>query len=90
MNPVIIAALCVQAFVSRISRLAGALLGYAITTGILIWGLNAYGEGQQIALFGIPVSQGMFVAACIFWYGYDTKHLLAVRQAGVAPAKVPG
>ena len=55
-NPVIIIAVIIQALVTKFSRIAGAVMGYLITTGILLWGLSLYREGDQIAFFGIPLS----------------------------------
>ena len=75
LNPIIIAAIVIQAFISGISRLAGAIAGYLITTGIFIWGLTVYNAGDVITLFGIPLTQQVFIFACIFWYGLDTYEL---------------
>ena len=79
-NPVIIGAIVVQAIISRFSPIAGAIAGYLVTTGILLWGISAYADGLQIALFGIPLSENVFIFACLVWYGFDTKELLAARK----------
>jgi hypothetical protein len=79
-NPVIIIAVIIQSVVAKSSRIAGAIIGYVITTGILLWGISLYGEGNQIALFGIPLSEPIFFIACLVWYGFDTKEFLAARQ----------
>ena len=63
-NPVIIVAIIVQSLVSKVDRIAGAVLGFLITTGIFLWGLSVYAEGNQIALFTIPLSQPVFLIAC--------------------------
>jgi hypothetical protein len=76
-NPVIIFAIIIQSFVAKFSRIAGAVLGYIITTGILLWGISIFGEGSQIALFGIPLSEPVFFIACLVWYAFDTKELVA-------------
>ena len=80
-NPIIIAALIAQAVISKASHLAGALTGYLITTGILIWGLSVYSAGDFIALFGISLSQQAFLIACLVWYGFDTYDLLNCKAA---------
>jgi len=85
-NPIIIVALIIQAAISRASHLAGSIAGYLITTGILIWGLGAYSDGDFIALFGIVLSKQAFIIACLVWYGYDTYELLA---GGSAQTEVP-
>ena len=84
-NPVIIIAIIIQALVTKFSRIAGAVMGYLITTGILLWGLSLYNEGDQIAFFGIPLSEPIFIILCIVWYGFDTRDFLAARKgaAGV-------
>jgi hypothetical protein len=79
-NPVIIAAIVVQGFISKTSKIAGAVVGYVITTGIMVWGLSLYGDGSQIALFGIPLSEEAFIIACLVWYGFDTKVFIAAKQ----------
>jgi hypothetical protein len=84
-NPVIIVAILVQALVARASRKAAAVLGYLITTGILIWGVSVYGDGGQIALFGIAVSEPVFLIACLVWYGFDTNEFI---NAGKQPVKI--
>ena len=83
-NPVIFAAIIIQYVVSKSSRIAGAVIGYAITTGILLWGISLYGEGKQIALFGIPLSGSIFLLACLVWYGLDTRELLAAKEKPIA------
>jgi len=74
-NPVIIVAIIVQGIISKVSHLAGCIAGYLITTGILLWGLSVYSDGDFIALFGIPLTKPVFLFACVFWYGYDTYEL---------------
>lgn len=80
-NPVIIAAILVQSFISRGSRIAGAVAGFAITTGILFWGLSVYDRGNQIAFAGFPISEGFFLLSCMVWYGFDVKGFLGAQQA---------
>ena len=80
MNPVIIGAIVVQFLVAKASRIAGAIMGYLITTGVLIWGLSLYADGDQIAFVGIPLSQPVFIIACLVWYGFDTKEFVAARK----------
>ena len=77
MNLVILFALMVQGAVAKSSHVAGALVGYLITTGILIWGLSVYGSGGYIEFFSITLSQPVFIGACLIWYLFDTKELLA-------------
>jgi transcription elongation factor Elf1 len=74
-NPVIIGALVVQAIVRNISKIAGAMFGYIITTGILIWGLSVYAEGNIITWFSIPLSKQIFLYAVFAWYWLDTNEL---------------
>jgi hypothetical protein len=79
-NPVIIGVIVLQAIISRFSPVVGAIAGYLVTTGILLWGFSAYTDGLQIALFGIPLSDNAFIIACLVWYGFDTKEFLAARK----------
>lgn len=79
-NPVIIVAIILQSFISRASRLAGAIAGYVITTGIMLWGLTVYGDGYRMAFFGIPLPVEGFVILCLVWYGFDTRELLKARK----------
>jgi len=86
---VIIGGLFLQSVVAQISRVAAAVVGYAITTGVLIWGLSVYKESDSfeehfVTIFGIELSQSVFVVLCLAWYGFDTWHLVAAtmeRQA---------
>lgn len=82
LNPIIIIALVLQAVISKASHLAGAIAGYLITTGILIWGLGTYSDGDFIALFGITLSKQAFIIACLVWYGFDTFELLGGKSEG--------
>lgn len=80
MNLIILVAIVAQSYISKTSRMAGAVVGYLITTGILLWGLSLYNAGSGIALFFIPLSKPMFLVACLAWYGFDTRALLRARQ----------
>ena len=79
-NPVVIVAIIVQSLVAKASRIVGSIIGYIITTGILLWGISVYGQGDQITLFGIPLSQPAFLFACLVWYGLDTREFMAARK----------
>lgn len=83
LNPVIIIALIIQALISRASHLAGSIAGYLITTGILIWGLGLYSDGDAIAIFGIVLSKPAFIISCLIWYGFDTYELSKGRPVEV-------
>ena len=83
-NPVIVGALLVQAGISRVSRVAGAVTGFVITTGILVWGLAAYGEGNVITFIGIPLSQQVFLGLCMMWYFFDAKEFAAAQRSSAA------
>jgi len=78
-NPIIVVAIIGQRFISKASPMAGAIAGYAITTGILLWGCSLYSEGLQIGFFGIPLSQSAFLVLCLVWYCFDTRELVAAR-----------
>jgi hypothetical protein len=87
-NPAIIVAVLVQMVVSRVSRIAGAVFGFLITTGILIWGLMVYAAGGQITFLTIPLSLPIFVVACLVWFGFDTRELVLATRARAARARV--
>ena len=76
MNFVILAAIIVQAIISRISLLAGSAVGFIIVIGILIWGLGAYSDGNTIAIVGIELSKTIFVVGCVIWLAIDSFELL--------------
>jgi len=69
---IILIGIMAQIFISNRSRKNGALVGYGITTIILIWGLQAYSTGYIMTMFSIPLSFGAFIIACLIWYGFDT------------------
>jgi hypothetical protein len=82
-NPFIIGAIIVQIVIARISRIAGALAGFLITTGILIWGLSVYEHhGYHIVFFFIPLSKLFFIIICLAWYVFNTVEFVnAIRSA---------
>jgi hypothetical protein len=75
-NPIIIVAVLIQFVVGRISRLLGAILGFLITTGILIWGVMIYGAGGQISFATFPLPFPIFILACLVWYVFDVRELM--------------
>jgi hypothetical protein len=79
-NPAIVIAILIQSYVARASRIAGAIVGYIVTTGILIWGLAVYAEGNYITLFGAELSQPVFLLACLIWYAFDTREFLGAQK----------
>ncbi|MFQ5602748.1 MAG: hypothetical protein ACE5HS_05715 [bacterium] len=80
MNPAIIIAIVIQSLIARASRMAGAIVGFLITTGIFIWGLGLYTDGDAIAFIGIELSQPVFVVACLIWYGFDAAEFIKARN----------
>src|SRR5215467_14248615 len=85
-NPIVIIAIIAQGMIARSNRMAGAIAGYVLTTGILVWGLSLYSAGSGIALLGIPLSQPVFLVVCVVWYAFDTKAFFAARKAAAARA----
>jgi hypothetical protein len=79
-NPMIIVAIIIQYVVAKSSRKAGAIVGFVITIGILLWGISVYGEGGEIELFGISLSEPIFYIACLVWFGFDTMEFLAAQK----------
>ena len=67
-NPVIGFAILAQALVTHSSRLVGSIVGFAITTGVLVWGLGLYWEGSAVALLGFSMTESTFLIACGVWY----------------------
>jgi len=80
MNPGILVAVIIQFLISRASRMTGAIAGYLITTGIFIWGMSVYSDGDAVAILRIPLSQFVFIFACLIWYGFDTSELIKARK----------
>ena len=82
-NWAVVVAVLIQAVVARVSRLLGAILGFLITTGILIWGVMIYGAGGQIAFATFPLPFPIFILACVIWYVFDVRELVvALRVKG--------
>ena len=91
MNPIIIIAIIAQSFISRTSRMAGAIVGFVITTGIFLWGLSLYSAGSGIIFFAIPLSEGAFIAVCVVWYAFNTRAFLRARKPAVPqPSQISG
>lgn len=79
-NPIIIIAILAQSFISRSSRIAGAIAGFVITTGIFLWGLAVYADGSQITFFAVPLPEGVFIVLCLVWYVFDTRAFLRAKK----------
>jgi len=86
MNPIIIIAIIAQSFIAKTSRMAGAIVGYLITTGIFLWGLSLYSQGSEIVFFMIPISEPVFIGLCAVWYFFDTRAFLRARRISRPPA----
>lgn len=78
MNLVILGAIVAHIVISSIHPLAGAILGFVLTTAVLLWGLSIYAGGGVIAFFAWPVSQAVFIGLCALWYVWD---VVALRRA---------
>lgn len=85
-NPIIVGGVLLQGLIRRASRTAGALAGFLITTGILFWGLGAYAEGHMMTLFGLTLSEPVFLGLCVLWFIFDAAELYEARKVahGVA------
>ncbi|MCX6032107.1 MAG: hypothetical protein NT169_22770 [Chloroflexi bacterium] len=79
-NPIIVVGIFLQSLVQRASRTAGAIVGFLITTVLLLWGLAAYAGGDYITLFGIELSRSVFIGLCAVWYIVDAGQLSAARK----------
>ena len=69
-------ALLIQGGVSKLDVLAGSIVGYLLTTGILIWGLTVYNNGNGMTFFGFKLEQPVFWTLCGIWYTVDTYQLV--------------
>lgn len=87
-NPVIFLAVIIQGAISKNSRIAGAIVGYLITTGILLWGINVYARDNAISLFGVVLSQPAFLIACLIWYSLDTRDYMQAKRAIAAAGPI--
>ena len=76
----ILIAVVIQAVITRVSRMAGAVVGYLITTGILLWGLATYSQGGYITLYGARLPRPVFVIVCLVWYAFDTWGFVQARK----------
>jgi hypothetical protein len=79
-DPMLFGAVLFQVLIGAASRPAGAIVGFLSTTGVLVWGLDAYANGYAIAFGGIELSQGIFVIASLVWYAFDVKELAKARE----------
>jgi hypothetical protein len=79
-NPIIIIAIIIQSIVAKSSRKAGAIVGFVITTGIFLWGISVYGDGGEIALFGISLSEPVFYLVFLVWFGFDIMEFVSSQK----------
>lgn len=73
---IVLIGIVIQSVLFFISRKLSAIVGFAVTSFILIYGLLAYNSGGGIQIFYIDISQGFFIFLCILWYGFDTYELI--------------
>lgn len=85
-NPIIVVGILLQNLIRRASPTAGAITGFLITSVLLLWGLAAYASGDYMTLFGIELSQPVFIGVCAIWYLVDAGQLAEARQRAVEPA----
>jgi hypothetical protein len=76
LNTIIISAIVIQWIFSLISKLAGAILGFFITTGFLVWGINSYSTGGFIEVANHPITQPVFFLACLVYYGFNILEII--------------
>ena len=89
MNYAILIAVLAQALITRVSRIAGAVVGFLVTTGILVWGLGAYSGGGNITFFGMKLSLPVFLLVCLVWYGFDVNALVQARKHQAFQSRLP-
>lgn len=88
MRLLILFAVAIQGMASQMNRTAGAVAGFVITTGILLWGLLLYSMGSGMMLVGFPLNLPLFLMACAVWYFINIQMLLKARTAArMAAAK---
>ncbi|MCG3153897.1 MAG: hypothetical protein DKINENOH_00487 [bacterium] len=80
MNYAIFLAIFAQSLIAKTNRMAGAIAGYAITAGVLVWGISAYADGSAITFLTIRVSKTLFIIACLVWFLIDTGEFLQARE----------
>ena len=72
---IVIGGVFLSFFASRANRLIGGVISLFVTTFILIFGLQAYGHSGRITIFGIPLSEGVFLMVIAVWYIVDIKQV---------------
>lgn len=72
----IVVSFLVKNFISSHSRVAGALFGFLITTGILLLGRLLYAGGGAMLIGVIELSQPVFIGVCAIWYLIDLAELV--------------
>lgn len=80
MNIVIIIAIIIQVLIAKSSRMAGAIFGFVLTTGIFLWGIIVYASGGYVTFFNIRLPQFIFWIACLGWYAGNINELLNARK----------
>jgi hypothetical protein len=73
---VVIVGVIISVFASRANKLIGGVVSCLVTTFILIFGLQAYSHSGYISIFGIQLTQGLFVIVILIWYGIDVKQIM--------------
>lgn len=74
-NYIIGLAVFAQILVSHTSRVVGAIIGFLVTTAILLWGMSLYRSGVGITLVVFTLTEPGFFLFCAVWYFYDLRAL---------------
>jgi len=90
MNVYILIGIIIQAVITKASRIAGAVFGYIITTGVLVWGFSIYGKGGSITWFDVKLSQPVFIIGCLVWYAFDTNSFVKARKHAAFTSQLTG
>lgn len=77
---ILIGGIILQGVVNMFNKLISAILGFALTAFLLIWGLSIYRDGGVVTFFGMELPQVVFIIACALWFAVDVFVLVKAIQ----------
>lgn len=73
---ILIGGIVVSIFASKINKFIGGIVSFAVTTFVFVYGMGIYAKpGWTMQIFGVTVSQGVFIVLVLIWYAFDIKQI---------------
>lgn len=86
---IIIIAVLISMIASGVDKLIGGIVGFVVTTGILLYGLSVYAQLGYCMTFGsIELPLPVFLLLILFFYGHDVSQIAVACKARAGLRKI--